>query len=660
MIDLKSIPVAEEKPSKKAAINLADLVAAPNTRPAEWQTISKPPVGWSGRIKPPVLPSADLKRIVELPRRPKPTPVEAQALLDLMTERYSNGRPPGQCRCAELAPGRPCIVRLRLVQAWGLYEIGLRGGMLGPINVGDGKTVLDLLAPLALADCKTALLLVPANLLDQLVLDYQLVAQHFRVPSIVVHGRGWSARVPGAPVLHATSYTKLQNPSSTTFLETLRPDAIIADECDGLRNVRGSVRTQRVLQYFGAHPDTRFCGWTGSLTDSSLKDYGHLSALALRYGSPLPLDPAVVDDWARAIDPPKNEDDAPAPMGALEVLCEPGETLHSAFHRRLTETAGVVTSTAPSVDAELSITERAAPPIPQVVADSLRDLRANWTRPDGEELVDALAFFRCARELACGFYYRWVFRNGETVAQIEEWLEARKLWRQEIRRMLKRPEAHLDSPALLARAAVRAEKHPEPGSRQLWWAPTPTSDEPLPHWRAEHFARWRAAKPLVNGGKLPDTEPVRLDPYLAEDAAGWGQSNRGIIWYASRAFGAWVAELSKLPLHGGGPDAGERIGLERGDRSIIASIPSHGRGRNGLQYLFSDQLVAHPPASATAWEQMLGRLHRSGQKADVVTAQFYRHTPELARHVDQALARAFYVESTLGAEQKLRLGWAVL
>lgn len=57
------------------------------------------------------------------------------------------------------------------------------------------------------------------------------------------------------------------------------------------------------------------------------------------------------------------------------------------------------------------------------------------------------------------------------------------------------------------------------------------------------------------------------------------------------------------------------------------------------------------------WEQMLGRLHRVGQDSDVVRAEFYRHTPELRDHVDQALRRALYVQGTLGSVQKLRVGW---
>jgi hypothetical protein len=600
--------------------------------------------------RPPVLPSPDLARVLALPRRPTPDEAKREALMDLMTERLRRDNP--ACRCAEM--NRPCITRLRAVQAWALYEIGLRGGLLGPINVGDGKTLVNILAPLVL-NAKTILLLVPAKLVSQVVREYLLIREHFRVPALVVHGDGTSIRSDEAPVLHLISYERLSRADATSFLESLSPSAILADEAHHLRNAT-AVRTGRVLRYFAAHPGTRFAGWSGSLTDSSITDFWHLAALSLREGSPLPLDPRVAEDWGGAIDPSDN----PAAAGALAQLCEADnedpttEELRSAFHRRLVETPGVVTSTAPLVQVGLTIATRAAPPIPQVVDESLRALRETWMRPDGEELVDALSFFRCARELACGFFYRWVFNHGETVAQIDEWLEARKLWRREVRNMLVNPQPQLDSPHLLALAAARAYASTDrPARKELWWEKR--DGEAVPCWLAQHWPRWLEARPLVNGGRAPDTEPVRLHPYLAEDSARWAREHRGVVWYDKRAFGAWVAEIGELPLHSGGAGAGERIGQEKGDRSIVASIKSHGEGRDGLQYLFHDQLVAHPPSGATAWEQLLGRLHRPGQASDVTT-EYYAHTPELEQNVTKALDRAHYVQGTIGAKQKLLAG----
>lgn len=618
-------------------ISIANRVAGINFAPDEWQ-IGAPVEGWTR--KPEIQMSADLRRIIALPRRDQPDGPMAEALVEMMTERYTNGRAAGYgCTCQSVF-NRECITRLRVAQAWALYEISVKNGVLGPIGVGHGKTMLDLLAALAFTNCRTAVLLVPPNLVSQLATDYELIGNHFRMPSLMVHGSRPIARtVPGAPVLHVFPYSQLSNKKATIFLETLNPDVMLADEVHLLRHAE-AVRTSRVLRFFTGHESCRFAGWSGSITDSSIQDYAHLAALALRDDSPLPLDPNIVEDWARAIDPTEN----PAPAGALLQICAPGEHLHRGFHRRLVETVGIVATSEPSVDCALVITERKAPPVPPDVLAALRELRSDHVRPDGEELLDALSVSACALELACGFYYRWRFPLIHGVAQkrevIEEWLFARKQWRQEMRWQLKRPEPHLDSPELLAHAAARYH-----GDR-------PNPDR-LPTWGSSTWPRWHAAKGTVHY----ESETVRLDPYLAEDASEWALTHRGVVWYQRKAFGTWVAEISGCRLHGGGPDAGPRILRERGDASIIASIKSHGTGRDGLQFLYRDQLIANPSSSATNWEQLLGRLHRTGQRAPEVRAEFYCHTMEMRSQMETALRRAEYVGTTLqGSSGGQKLG----
>lgn len=613
-------------------IDLTDRVAAPNLRPQDWQ-LGIPDASWTRKAE--VGTSEDLRRIVALPRRPIPDGPLADALVEEMTSRYTKVN--HQCICASL--GRECITRLRVPQAWALYELSTADGLLGAIGVGHGKTLLDLLAPLAFRDCKTALLLVPPSLVKQLAFDYDLVGQHFKMPSLMIHGTVTATRtVPGAPVLHVMPYSRLSGRAATTFLETLAPDVVIADEVDMLRH-RDAVRTARVMNYVANHAACRFAGWTGSMTDSSVNDYAHLSALALRDGSPLPIDATIVEDWARAIDPGEN----PAPAGSLLELCQPGEHIHSGFHRRLIETEGVVSTSEPSVDCALVITRREAPSVPEEVQDALTRLRRDKVRPDGEELLDALSVNACALELACGFYYRWRFPlvNGQPQqrATIEEWLDARKCWRREVRRALERREPHLDSPDLLARAAARH------------YGDRPNPDN-LPTWEAVTWPRWRIARSTV----VKETETVRLHPFLAQDAAEWAMTHRGVVWYQRTAFGVWVSELSGCRMHGGGPDAVRRILAEDGRQSIAASIKSHGRGRNGLQFRYRDQLVANPSSSATDWQQLLGRLHRQGQKAPEVRAEFYGHTEEFQAQLETAKRRANYVAATMGDSQKLTDG----
>ncbi len=610
--------------SPPAKPRLREVIAPPNTAPKPGQLALAPAHPDTGAVRKPVR-IADLDRILALPRR---APLDdssdrAEALVALMTERLQ--KPNTKCICATL--DRPCITRLKPAQAWALFEIGMHGGLLGPIGVGHGKTGLDILAPMVLDNCRTVVLLVPPSVVSQLLHDYQAWSQHFRVPSIIAGKVGFIQA--GNPVIHVIPYSKLSQASATTMLERLRPDTIIADEAHKLR-YRDTATTSRVTRYFFEHPDTRLCCWSGTLTSKSIRDYAHLSTYALREKSPLPLSMSEVEQWSKVIDP----SDWPAPMGELERLCKPGESIHTAFNRRLVESPGVVATRAGAIDAAIYFHER-CPEVPESVNEMLTDLRKTWMRPDGEELVDAIAVARCARELASGFYYRWIFPRGESKELIAAWLLARKEWHQELRAKLKNRREHLDSPLLCTKAAIR------------WYDRDYTGD--LPRWHAKTWTAWRDIRDKVQ----PETEAVWVDRYMIDDCAKWAKANKGIVWYEHTAFGRLLSEVSGLPLHEGGLDAEAKIRAEKGDTSIVASIKSHGTGRDGLQLLFNNQLVANPPVSASAWEQLLGRLHRIGQSEDEVNTTVYRHTQELRDAFDKTLLYARYIQGTIGSLQKL-------
>lgn len=664
-------------------IKLTDLYAQPGHAPIGFQVPAPTHAyGQGSAYKPPVKPSPDLTRVLALKRRAQ---VEigsprGHALVRMMTARFAVPRTtPCRCRLPRAQGGitqngTDCILTLNLVQALALYEIGIVQGLLGPIGVGHGKTILDILAILALIPPDhpeprkyEAVLLVPPGLVGQLIDEYFLIGEHFRIPSLAVHGRdiGWDAGAD-RPVLHVLPYSRLQRPEATVLLKKIRPAAIIADEVHSLRN-RDAVRTHRVLSYFNEFRDTRFCGWTGSITDSSIADYAHLSALALRYNSPLPIDKEVVKEWASALDP---KSDWPADPGALldglvETKCmSPGEHIHKGFHRRLIETEGVVATKSAAIAAELRVTQRAAPRMPSELETMLETLRETKTRPDGEVLLEQLDVSRCARELAAGFYYRFIYPHAtdeelEDGGLVDQWFAARKLFRWELREQLspERRREHMDSPFLCTLAAMRYHGDIRAGIVEVEEVDEETGDlvlrqvdtTHLPQWASKYWPGWRDIKDKVK----KETEAVWVSEFLAEDAAQWAHENRGIVWYDKTAFGLKVAEISKLPLHGGGPGAEDAILAEQGDRSIIASIKSHGTGRNGLQKIFCTQLIANPPSSATAWEQLLGRLHRIGQAAPAVYAEFYCHTEEMWASYGQACERARYIQNTIGAAQKL-------
>lgn len=670
--------------------SFADAIAPENVAPHAWQTAAPQELFQSRGM--PVQDSDDLERVLALPRR-EPLDlksVRAEAMVEYEMAKYA--KPNSSCKCAtidrQIALGkRTCITRFLPMQAWMLHEIGIVRGLIAQASVGAGKTVCNILAPLAmgLKENESALLLVPPTLVEQTEIDYRLIAQHFRVPALMVRKAGQDDKpyqVAGAPTLYVVGYSMISQTENSDIFEEISPSLIIADECDALKD-RTAARTMRFLRYFSGTDkmtkaerrarlsSTRLCAWTGSITDSRIEEYQHLALLALREKSPLPLSREVTEEWGRCLNA-----NATSPAGrllermvetvdpVLGPLCRPGESVRTGFHRRLRETMGFVIANAGRVivegsedkrEVELDIREKEAPPLPPRVAEALAKVRKGtrpdsmFGSPDDETLVDALAIAKCAQEVACGMFYRWKFPPIKGVLQkretIEEWYKARKLWNSELRDMLMRGEEFLDTPKLCENAARRAYGEMERDPRR-------------PVWKSDAWPRWRDIMDKV----VWEPEACRIDPFLAQDAADWGNENRGIIWYGMTEFAEWVWELSgppgkRLTLHRGGPKAGELLRNESGERSIIASIKSHGRGRNGLQYIFNHQLVAQTPASASAYEQLLGRLDRKGQREDRVITEIYLHTREVKKAFQAALRKGQYVRETLGENQKLLVGW---
>jgi len=639
--------------------NLLDAVphmAPSNLSLDAWRNAQANAIAFAGLTsRPPVPDSVDFRRVNALPRRrqvdlgvnPATSALnfEAQALIEIMNERLR--RKDWQrkdCKCESM--GRRCITSLQAPQAWALYEAPLVGGLIGHLAVGSGKTALNFLMPMVMRDCKQVVLLIPSNLLKQLINEYRLWKEHWNVPRMM-WGLHQGEMLPEIhdklPVIHVVAYSKLSIATSTKLLKDLNPDLLIADECQRLKNLE-SARTSRFVKLFteNDHP-LRFCGWSGTVTSTGLSDYAHLAAFALREGSPLPIDPREVLNWSLCIDP----SDRPAAAGVLRNFCAANETTNDGFRRRILETWGMVATKAGAVEMGLLLDERVPPPLPKELQTKLTALRTEWVRPDGEELIDALEVAAAARQLACGFFYRWRFPKmpkdpttgkltKESEAIIDDWREKRKAWRKELRTKLKSREDHLDSELLCTQAAIRGCQNP------------PYKGE-LPVWNARNWTAWERVKDTVEH----ETEAVWVDDYLVNDCVDWGKKHKGIIWYEFDAFGRRVGDLSGLPVHSGGPNAEKEILAEKGDRSIIASIRSNSTGRDGLQRVFHKQLVANPPSAGETWEQLLGRLHRIGQEAEEVETYVYRHTDEMAAAIDRAVMQAKYVNETVGSNQKL-------
>lgn len=609
---------------------MVDLLAKFGVQPAS-EPASKPSIvdflglsrtAWPGQTLQPgkaIKDSPDLQRVLALPRRARP---DLEPVIERLTKRLGKGEI--ECKCKERF-NRRCCRRLLATQAWTLDEGEKQKGILGPIAVGDGKTLVDLLMPMVMPDCKVAVLFIPPNLKEQLLeIDWDFYGAHWNLPNLA--GGRWF--YPDRPVLHVVTFSKLSNADSTELLERVRPDLVVVDEAHNLARP-SAARTKRFLRYFADHPQTRLCAWSGTLTKRSITDYSHFSALALREGSPTPLHWPTVEEWAGAIDPDVK---IPSPIGALAQFCKPGEEFIQGWRRRLNETPGVISSPETgNCSASLVFYERVIHTPPKV-RELMIDLERTWTRPDGEELVDATQKARCARELACGFFYRWRWPRGESQEVIDRWLEARKNWHRELRNRLRYSEPHLDSPLLCTKAAIRYHER---------------YSGPLPTWPSEFWPAWKEVRETAR----PETEAVWVDEFLVRDSADWLRDHRGILWFEHDAFGTRVADLARAPLFGGGGDASRLILGETGVRSIVCSIRAHGTGKN-LQ-CFRSQLVANPPADGAQWEQLLGRTHRQGQGADEVEVHVYRHTKDMRDALDRARSLAAYIQGSFGGSQKL-------
>ena len=499
---------------------------------------------------------------------------------------------------------------------------------------------------LASRDCNLAVGLVPSNLVKQLVNEYKLWREHWLVPNLVwgkTESEGPQGsqfdRTPGWPTLHVIPYSIISREENSTRLKDLGPKLIYADEMHRLSRM-DSARTSRFVRAFKQCPSTKFCGWTGTPWDKEIEEVAHLMDFALRENSPLPRDPYTVKVWGTAINPSEN----PADAGALLRLCEPGEVLYSGFRRRLVETEGVVATQEGAISIPHYLYGRYPGPMSLQLQADLKALREDWERPDKELMLDIFEQSKTLRELLCGFYYRWIFPRIERTpdgkptpkarAQVELWYARRKAWRKELRTKLEPREEELDSEKLCTDAAKRFHAG---------------YDGPLPVWESDTYLDWAEVEDTV----YHETEAVWVDDYLVNDAIAWSREHRGVIWYEHTALGERIARLSGLPLHEGGPNAEARILAEKGDRSLVVSIDSHGTGRDGLQRLYDEQLVTSPPASGKLVEQLFARLHRVGARGSCVRTWVNRHVPEFREAIRRSAKRGQFAGETLCGSQKL-------
>ncbi len=561
--------------------------------------------------------SADLKRILALPRRSASgdfTELVAE-LTDILSVKGKCPGKPGPKGICDVC-NAPTV--LRSVQALALHDIAMKRGGLLPIGVGEGKTLISMLAPFVL-DAKKPLLLLPATLIENANRARRLLGNHWLV----------------ANHMQICSYEMLGREAAADFLEDGNFDAVLGDEAHRLKNLGGAACARRMARFMAKHSTTPFVPMSGTLIRDSIMDFQHLAFWSLKDGTPLPFDPNQLADWAGALDEPKagrfGFDEDETDPGALLQLCsedelreqDPVTAARLGFRRRLTETHGVVATAGDRehVGASIRITALVYELEDASTEQRFSTLRNDMETPDGFELLTGVEVWRHARELALGFHSIW------DPWPPKEWLLPRKAWGSFVRAYLSRSRT-LDSPDQV-KQAVLAGKIDDGGL----------------------LAAWEAMEPTYT----PNVVEIWHDDSVIKRCAAWGKKP-GIIWIPDHVFfGERLSKETGLPYYqaGGYDSAGVYI-EDSTSPTIIASLDANKDGKE-LQFKWSRNLLVGPPDGWDAFQQVVARTHRPHQKADEVIVDILVGCLEHVTAWRKIKAGTIAARDTIGGTPKLEL-----
>lgn len=589
------------------------------------------------------------------------------------------------------------------VLAWDLYD-----GLFAPIGVGWGKTLITLMIAnrsYERGDSQRSMLFVPPQVYEQLTrtdIAWARKRVGLSVPFHLLSGRSLNDRramaASGKRGCYILPYSLLSTRDSEALLsgdmddpppnrvgiEGIRPDLLILDEAHNVKNA-SAARTQRLRRYIAAH-QPRLAALSGTITSKSINDYHHLISQALRNLCPLPQSEILATNWSYVLDPEKPgagmfaQSGQKSRTGPLTPLVDwarehfPDEEIPSgvpgfrkAYRLRLTSTPGVVATG----DAEIgtSITMVNDPvkgykkhPEWDELDRLMKQVEELWRTPSGDEIEDGWHKWRYLNELTSGFYYhlRWptideLGNRGLVPSEATAYLtlalehhEARQEFSRALRRWIQyqgRPK--MDTPLLVTANMARVQGQ--------------DVGEAL-------YKLWRDMKDMEFDG-MPEriSEPIRVCDYKVQHSVAWAQrvlkqtkgKEGGILWVYHAEPGKWlVEELRKVDVPVVWcPSESVRKGSNvtmLDPRNIgnimVASMGGHGTGKN-LQH-FSQQRFHQFPRQADVFEQVLGRTHRNGQRADAMFPETCNTTDFDHQNMWACLIDALYIHQTTGSRQK--------
>lgn len=615
---------------------------------------------------------AEVHRICDLPVREGMAPEEIEYFqrTHVQAEAYQEG------------------FRLLPKQIEAVLEYELTGGLVAPLGVGSGKTLVTLMVANKAYQkgLRKMLLLVPSQVLAQLVhadIRWARARVAINYPIHVMGGRSAPERRSltrsGKPGLYILPYSLLSVKDTDEMLQGIAPQVIIADEGHNLSN-RNSARSRRLMKFVEQHkPEGGVL--SGTLTAKSPKDFAHLSQWSLGKNNPLPNAKSLADEWASVIDAEASDSVAgntsrTGPLMPLVAWAKkhfPEETFtdnvsgfRKAFRLRFNSAPGVVASGDLDIGTSLILHNHRIPENKYRAAhgwDRLEELieqvNESWLTPNGDEIEHAIHTWKWLNELTSGFYNELVWpvpqqyiehRPGMSESRAEDLLERAKIHHaagQEYSRALRQflqkgGKPGIDTPMLVGHSMYQHQ------------------DRYVPH---ELYRLWVEHRELDFEGRPERTRrAVRVCSFKVDLAVQWALSlpkrKGAILWVTHQEMGRWLRDAMR---EAGMEDvlycpAGDRYNMAiidpaNANKKIIASIPAHGTGKN-LQH-FQEQFFVQWPRQARAAEQVLGRLHRQGQRADEIVANTNMSLEFDDLNFAACVNDALYIHQTTGNKQKL-------
>lgn len=577
-------------------------------------------------------------------------------------------------------------------------------GAFCPIQVGGGKTLSSLIIAndaFTKFGCRRMMLCIPPTLVDQLVRhDIPMYRRkvHIAYNITVMAGRSPQKRrqfaESGRKGLYIMPYSLLQTKDTSDVLEAIAPEIIIADEA---HNICGrSARAQRIRNYITLH-NPHVVAMSGTITKKTPNDYAFMARAALGNNNFLPNSMSLASEWSAVIGADvasideyrqagiKAPNKAPNPGPILPLISWAKENFpeerfdrnlngfRKAYKMRMMTCKGTVCSGENTLGVSLVLKNNPVEDCTKTEGwEELerlgKQIKEEALTPNGDEIEHAMHSWKWLYELYGGGFYnelKWpepelvVRRKNCTTAEAEYLIEksivhheAGQEYARDLRKFLRNhSKPHLDTPFLVGQSM---HNH---------------GDRDVP---SALYKTWREWKDLDFEGRIErDSFAVRVCPYKVDQAVAWAmdlpavnkaqgfpEGSGGVIWYHHQAVGKWIVEkLTEAGcdriLYCPAGAAGNRriIDPKNWDKIAVASIRAHHIGKN-MQHFVNNWLV-QAPRPATTFEQLLGRSHRTGQKADELIVNLNLTVPFDHATFSASLNDAAYIHQTTGNRQKL-------